>query len=516
MGLLKRNHNMERRRLLVSKAVAAFGTALKLMKELEEENESTTATRTTQRREVDQLRNKIVDAMEMLKELERKEATTKQKGNKVDDDDYESRTIVKRDITKVSRPNLRHPGMTDGLEVVYEEGGRGRHVKAVEDIPVGTTILAEEPVITVLEPSRLGTHCLHCFALILANFPCVWCVEVNFCSVKCRDLALKTYHAYECALTPLLNRSGLDLTAMMALRAVTRFGRRKVLSCIEFEESSSSRCRWRPKMWLGISSSNGEESGGEEEEESSSSSSAKSESDDFLHSRGNDSDQEGGKNQRKNSSEDDDDGCEEEERWGEKLAEKEVRVCDLEGARQKGSKWSRCYRSLDFANALHHFAPAAASQPSSSSSSSEDNKRRREEYLKRGLMARAFLAAFLTKCLKNLSHGFFDNNTAAEGTEGEEIAVAAVIEHFLRVLPANSHDVGVIEMFNKECSVRGGEMASLGAGLYNTLSLFNHSCVPCFVRVNLGNAVVCVAIRNIAAGEEVTENYGLFHTNRTK
>ena len=28
----------------------------------------------------------------------------------------------------------------------------------------------------------------------------------------------------------------------------------------------------------------------------------------------------------------------------------------------------------------------------------------------------------------------------------------------------------------------------------------------------MGNAVVCVALRNIRAGEEVTENYGVHHT----
>ena len=32
------------------------------------------------------------------------------------------------------------------------------------------------------------------------------------------------------------------------------------------------------------------------------------------------------------------------------------------------------------------------------------------------------------------------------------------------------------------------------------------------VRANVGNAVVCVALRNIKAGEEVTENYGVHHT----
>ena len=41
----------------------------------------------------------------------------------------------------------------------------------------------------------------------------------------------------------------------------------------------------------------------------------------------------------------------------------------------------------------------------------------------------------------------------------------------------------------------------------------NSSCVTLSqVRANVGNAVVCVALRNIRAGEEVTENYGVHHT----
>ena len=54
--------------------------------------------------------------------------------------------------------------------------------------------------------------------------------------------------------------------------------------------------------------------------------------------------------------------------------------------------------------------------------------------------------------------------------------------HFqLSVLPSNTHDIGFVEMSAKGGGVKGGELRSLGAGLYNTLSLFNHSCVPCMV-----------------------------------
>ena len=94
--------------------------------------------------------------------------------------------------------------------------------------------------------------------------------------------------------------------------------------------------------------------------------------------------------------------------------------------------------------------------------------------------------------------------------------MAIVLAHFLRVLPSNSHDIGELELASKASPIRGGEMRSLGAGMYNTLSLFNHSCAPCMVRANHGNAVVCIAVRDIRRGEEVTENYGVFPAKLTR
>ena len=60
-------------------------------------------------------------------------------------------------------------------------------------------------------------------------------------------------------------------------------------------------------------------------------------------------------------------------------------------------------------------------------------------------------------------------------------------------------------------------MDSLGGGLYNTLSLFNHSCDPCFMRANIrGKSVVCVTVKAIGKGQEITENYGLSYTHDSK
>ena len=48
---------------------------------------------------------------------------------------------------------------------------------------------------------------------------------------------------------------------------------------------------------------------------------------------------------------------------------------------------------------------------------------------------------------------------------------------------------------------------SLGAAIYPTLALLNHSCNPDFMRCNRGKGVVCVANRDIKKGSEVWEFY---------
>ena len=88
--------------------------------------------------------------------------------------------------------------------------------------------------------------------------------------------------------------------------------------------------------------------------------------------------------------------------------------------------------------------------------------------------------------------------------------------HFLGVLSPNTHDIGELSL-QKKGRVAGSQMGSLGGGLYNTLSLFNHSCEPCFMRANVrGKAVVCVTVKAIQKGQEITENYGLSYVRDAK
>ena len=71
---------------------------------------------------------------------------------------------------------------------------KGRYAVAVKDIQAGTALVAEEPVCASLNAKEQGTHCTHCMRLARAGFPCVWCSQVTFCSIRCRNLALSSYH----------------------------------------------------------------------------------------------------------------------------------------------------------------------------------------------------------------------------------------------------------------------------------------------------------------------------------
>jgi SET domain-containing protein len=62
----------------------------------------------------------------------------------------------------------------------------------------------------------------------------------------------------------------------------------------------------------------------------------------------------------------------------------------------------------------------------------------------------------------------------------------------------------------------GAESMFIGAGIYPTLAMFNHSCDPSIVRFYIEDAVCVQSIKNIRKGEEICENYGpiFFHSNR--
>lgn len=123
---------------------------------------------------------------------------------------------------------------------------------------------------------------------------------------------------------------------------------------------------------------------------------------------------------------------------------------------------------------------------------------------------RAMFSVFMVRCLQ--TQGYFPDPAKDVASE-DEILIGTILFHFLEVLQFNAHEVAQFEMLSKT-SQEGAKSAFIGAAVYPTLALFNHSCDPSIVRYYVEDWVVVQAIKNIFKGEEICENYGpiFFHS----
>lgn len=131
---------------------------------------------------------------------------------------------------------------------------------------------------------------------------------------------------------------------------------------------------------------------------------------------------------------------------------------------------------------------------------------------------RAMFAVMFLRCLKKF--GYFgpdrtDISPENDDLSEDELFMGTLINHFLEVLQFNAHEVAQFEMMTKNRE-EGASSNYIGAGVYPTLAMFNHSCDPSIVRFYVEDVVCVQAIKNIRKGEEVCENYGpiFFHSNR--
>jgi len=133
---------------------------------------------------------------------------------------------------------------------------------------------------------------------------------------------------------------------------------------------------------------------------------------------------------------------------------------------------------------------------------SHEDKLESEEYL-----LRTFVAAFLLKLLR--FNKFFPDEQANEDELDEKsIFIGKLLLHFIITLPQNVHDIAMMETADTRRWLHSNNIKSLGAGVYLTAALYNHSCDPSFMRCNFGKGMVSVANREIAVGEEISECYG--------
>ncbi|XP_055641050.1 SET and MYND domain-containing protein DDB_G0273589-like isoform X2 [Toxorhynchites rutilus septentrionalis] len=122
---------------------------------------------------------------------------------------------------------------------------------------------------------------------------------------------------------------------------------------------------------------------------------------------------------------------------------------------------------------------------------SHAERRNAEDSLKWTLMA-VFLNAIL------LMSGFY-NSTRLDGLIG------TILLRNMGIVTYNSHEISELQRRRHQDP---GKSVCIGAGLYPTLVLFNHSCDPDITRYFIGNEVYVRTVKNIAAGSSVSENYG--------
>ncbi|XP_041974587.1 SET and MYND domain-containing protein 4 isoform X2 [Aricia agestis] len=117
--------------------------------------------------------------------------------------------------------NKQYPAASAAIQIDQDDT-KGRYATAARDITAGETILIEKPQSAVLLPEYAKTHCQNCFMKCPIPLACPNCPNVIFCSEKCLDAALKTYHAYECHILPILWKSGCSVTCSISLRMITQ------------------------------------------------------------------------------------------------------------------------------------------------------------------------------------------------------------------------------------------------------------------------------------------------------
>lgn len=90
------------------------------------------------------------------------------------------------------------------------------------------------------------------------------------------------------------------------------------------------------------------------------------------------------------------------------------------------------------------------------------------------------MSTFLVKILE--ANHYFDSDISSrsgDANEQDKIFIGSLILRNLQILQFNSH-----EIFDLLKSVKTGlrQTVAIGAGLFTTLALFNHSCNPSIVR----------------------------------
>ncbi|XP_057377156.1 SET and MYND domain-containing protein 4-like [Daphnia carinata] len=128
------------------------------------------------------------------------------------------------------------------------------------------------------------------------------------------------------------------------------------------------------------------------------------------------------------------------------------------------------------------------------------------------------MANFLLKCLK--MGGYFGAIKPIEFNFPEPLSdqekwIGSLLLRHLQLLQFNAHEVSELRM-DRPGSMDGAKTFFLGAGVYPTVALLNHSCEPGVIRCFIGDVMIVRAIKSFQRGEMVNENYGPIFTQKRR
>jgi hypothetical protein len=96
-----------------------------------------------------------------------------------------------------------------------------------------------------------------------------------------------------------------------------------------------------------------------------------------------------------------------------------------------------------------------------------------------------------------------------------QIYICSLILSHLQSLPCNAHEIS--EFIYHRLSPLSSSCIEIGAGIYATLSLFNHSCNPNVIRNFLGDTVIVRLLSSISSNNiELVDNYGCLSATMDK
>lgn len=137
-------------------------------------------------------------------------------------------------------------------------------------------------------------------------------------------------------------------------------------------------------------------------------------------------------------------------------------------------------------------------------------RRTMEDYFHRVVMV-----IFMVKALKKTKY-FEDRGTGISDTISDtEAYIGSLLMHFLEIVQFNSHEVSEFWLTGPK-TLTDSKNESLGAAIYPTLALFNHSCITAQVRYFSGSSAITKSIRFIPKGDPVPENYGQSFTSAVR